>query len=133
MTSLGLENSSLQIQQLIDDLDGDDQNRANQFIDKIGDYRNLVAREKIAEADRYYDLLMNELKQLRQHYCVTANHAAIGASAGAVIGGWFLGTGVLLGGAIGGALGYFGAKAKKEEMFQLCDALLVEVGHRPTG
>ncbi|MAQ19799.1 MAG: hypothetical protein CMN30_33980 [Sandaracinus sp.] len=128
-----LRHASPRVQKALDDLGEEDKERIGigAFLMKIDDYRALIRRGDVAAAARYHDMLMAELRALREHYSDLKTYTAAGAGAGAAAGAWLFGVGAIAGGLAGGALGYFLAKEEKEAMLEVCDALLVELGARP--
>ena len=131
MSAIQLRHASPAVQETLDGLDDDDRGHIGGFLQKVGDYRSMLQRGDHAAAARYHDTLMSEVRQLRERYSDLKTYTAVGSGAGAAAGAWLFGIGAVAGGLAGGALGYFGAKGRKESMLEVCDALLVELGPRP--
>lgn len=130
-TSIELRGATQEVQQTAAKLEDNDAGRIAGFIQKVADMRAMAAHRQVVEAQRYYDTLVNEIGQLRDHYSDMKTYTAEGAAVGAVAGAWLFGIGAVAGGLAGGALGYFAAKQRKKEMLDLLDHLRVDLGHRP--
>ncbi len=131
MSAIQLHSASPAVRKHIEELGEDDQSRIHGFLQKVDDYRAMIQRGDLEAAARYHDSLATEVRALRSHYSDLKTYTAAGAGAGAVAGAWLFGVGAVAGGLAGGALGYFAAKGRRETMLEICDALVVELGHRP--
>lgn len=130
--TIQLRHSSPEVQETLADLDEDDLERITAFLRRVGDYRSALAQDEFGRAARAHDSLLIELNALRDRYSKLSTYVAGGAAAGSAAGAWLFGLGALLGALAGGALGYFAAKETKAKMLKICDALLMELGPRPS-
>lgn len=130
-TAIQLSTATAEVQKTAAELGEIDNARISGFIQKTADMRAMAARGQTLEAQRYYDTLAGELRQLRDIYSNMNTYIGSSAVAGAAAGAWLFGVGAVAGGLVGGTIGYFGAKERKRLMLDLLDHLRVELGHRP--
>lgn len=106
---------------------------AEEMLIKINDYRVMLQAGRAAEAGRYHDTLMGELRRFRDEGSDLKIAVGAGAAAGAAASSLFFGVGAVVGGLAGASIGYFTAQSAKERVERLYDLLVAELGRRPAG
>lgn len=106
---------------------------AQEMMEKINDYRSLLGEGRVAEARRYHDTLMNEIRYLRDEKTDSKVVIAAGAAAGAAAASVFFGAGAIVGAIAGGLFAYSSGQGQKEGRARLYEHLVAQLGPRPVG
>lgn len=104
---------------------------AQEMMEKINDYRSLLEEGRVAEARRYHDTLMNEIRYLRDEKTDSKVAIAAGAAAGAAAASVFFGAGAIVGAIAGGFIAYSSGQGQKEGRARLYEHLVAQLGPRP--